>query len=99
MCGHISLGMNLNKPFWPCVDLLLLPWLPSVLGSCMGSTIPLWLYHGALAVEILILLFPLGGSDCFGVETVRESNVRTYSGDSGFGVWETGAQFAALMIH
>lgn len=30
-CGRSRLGMNLNKPFGPCVDLLL-PWLPSVLG-------------------------------------------------------------------
>lgn len=53
ICSRLSLGMNLNKPFWLCVDLLLLL-LPSVQNCCMGSAICF------LADKILTLRFPLG---------------------------------------
>ena len=70
MCCRISLGMNLNKPVWPCVDLLL-PWLPSILGCCMGSTtwfLAVSYFTGIRYLDTLISLE--GGFDCLGAEIV-----------------------------
>lgn len=86
MCGRRSLGMDLNKPSWPCVGLLL-PWLPSVLGCRMRGALRFWLNPASLAVGISMLQFPLGGIRCSGVGT---------GGSRGFAVWQTGAQFTAL---
>lgn len=79
--------MDLNKPSWPCAGLLQ-PWLPRGLGCHMGGTLWFWLNPASLALGISILQFPLGGISCSGVEAV--------GGSSGFGVWQTWAQFTAL---
>lgn len=83
--------MDLNKPIWPCVDLL-----PDCLVFWPVAQEAQFVF-GCILLH-LILQFPLGGSDCVGVNIVGESNVRTYSGYSGFGVWQTWAQFTALPL-
>lgn len=60
--------MNLDKPFWLCIDLLLL-WLPSVLDCCMGSTICFWpVFAGSRNFDTPVSLRE--GSDCLEVKTV-----------------------------
>lgn len=54
LCGRISLGMNLNKPFGRCVDLSY-PGRPAFWAVAWGARFVFWLYLPPLAVGILAL--------------------------------------------